>query len=133
MTACGIALVGSASEDADDDALKDYLVVGVHYVDVWCRPSPGTLTVYFDSDPVFKSALELAPWPAVKDELRIWKSKAGEVSRCFDLFDSQVAKPQLDFLQDSCPTVALLDELENRGWGRGLSLAAVPTWRHAYK
>ena len=110
-------LVPTSVVDDEDTARSASLAVAVQYMSTW-RARPGNVfTCFFDSCPVFKNVLDLAPWPVMRRGMQQWKAEVSDTEGCLDLSSPCRAEPQQVALTDpTCPALMLLDHMHALEW-----------------
>ena len=74
------------------------------------------LTAYFTTDPVFDSALTIAPFRITYNYSMTYDLAPSDVGGCFELTNPRRAVPLLALEDKACPTICILDALRRRGW-----------------
>ena len=89
----------------------------VHYFELWYQHEDSdTATAFFESDPVWVALSDLTTFDFLQRELKTWSHTVSEMLGCIDLSNGVSAAPTVGFLEDSCPTTTVLEELHRVGW-----------------
>ena len=72
--------------------------------------------VFFDSDPIWVNALDLAPFVALETRLRVWQVGPSVVDGCYELTHPTLVTVTLPLTDASVPTTSVLRELQRLEW-----------------
>jgi hypothetical protein len=110
--------VSTMVENEQDAARQSSLAASVNYLEVWKTESPTHQTCYFDSDPVFINALDIAPWAALNRMITSWTPVPSEIPKCIGLKKGVTHSGFLpiDLMLDNVPIYCLLHRLKVLTW-----------------
>jgi hypothetical protein len=104
------------AKDEQDVAREAELAVNLQYLQTWSRRSPELVTAFFDSDPVFTSALNIAPYHLMRTRLLQWSGTVSDTRGCHDLSAPRSTVPTLALTDDGVPTCMVIEHLRELGF-----------------
>ena len=112
------------AHDADKDVILNApMAVLVQPLGLW-RQVGDELSVFPESDPVWMSIFELAPFGLLASSLLVHQVRVSDCEGCYDLFDAKRVAPSVGVLHPSCPTYTVSRALLDGGYERRLEEVA---------
>ena len=103
--------------DAEEEArTRAGVAVQVQYATVFSRYHGGVVSVFYDSDPLFMNALDLAPFTSLRTRLQEWSAEISDRVGCTDLSNARLAAPTTALEDDKTPTLMLVEHLRAAEW-----------------
>jgi hypothetical protein len=77
---------------------------------------PGARNVFADSPPTWVRPWDIAPFQSFRKTLLKWGVARSPVPGCLALCDSERARHPYNILETKCPTLSIIDYVQQKGW-----------------
>lgn len=94
--------------------------VNVQFLEQWQGSTSERVDAFAVETPCTVDLLKLAPFSKMRDSCRVWESGVSDVQGCLALRSPKpIDTGHFDPLSDACPTVVVLQRLQQLGWKPG--------------